>query len=302
MPIADWAVPFLLTSKVYTNAPEPGGVAPDPLPINALVTFPGGDQGIYYLRPDGCTLTNSVRQTKDNVPQEDGAILHRRFLAGMEMNLAIQLWDNENQIACDDLLQDMHDTLMGYLYGLLNADDNEGRISWTPVGQSARMLDDIRLLTYPTESQTPGGPYEIGVSVDCALPYSENLTQLAPAVPGTVINLGNRPTYPVWQIYNGTGANLAFTLTNTTTGDKFTFNDALPGCADIAAGEYVEIDTFRNSVTKVAGAVLTNVAAGVQMVDSDFFLIPPGSNTITCVASTGSIGASSKALINASWA
>jgi hypothetical protein len=311
MPLADWTVPFNLTSKVYTNHPIPLGTAPDPLPINSAVTFPGGDAGIYFLRPDGCSLQNQVRQTKEFVPQQDGAILHRRFLAGMEMNLAIQLWDTADKVACFSLLQDMLDTLMGYLYGLLNAGDNEGRISWTPEGESTRMLDDIRLLSYPVESQQPGGPYEIGVTLDCALPYAENLTQLAPAVPGTVINYGNRTTFPVWQIYNGSGANFAFTLTNSTTSESFAFDDSLPGCANVGVGEYVEIDTFRNSVTKVkpaavapvtAADVLSNVAAGVAMLDTGFFLLVPGSNVITLTATTGSIGASSKGLINAAWA
>lgn len=301
MPLADWTVPFALTSALYS---------PTPLDINTPVTFTSGT-GIFLLRLDGCTLTNQVRQTKDFVPQQDGAILHRRFTAGMEMSLAIQLWENDTQIACDTLLQEMLDDLMGYLYNLINAGDNEGRISWVPSGGSSvsstsRMLDDIRLLSYPTESQQPASPYEINVTVDCALPYAEDLTQLAPSVAGgggTVVNNGNRPTYPVWQVYNGFGANLAFTLTNTTTGDSFSFDDSLPGCADIASGEYVEIDTFRNTATKVAaGPTLSNVAAGVVMTTSDFFLVPPGSNTITLVATTGSIGGSSSCLINAAWA
>jgi hypothetical protein len=168
------------------------------------------------------------------------------------------------------------------------------------------MLDDIRLLSYPAESQQPGSPYEITVTVDCALPYAEDLTQLSPSVAGgggTVINNGNRPTYPVWQIYNGMAAPFWFELTNTTTGDILAFNDALPGCADIGSGEYVEIDTFRNSITKVAaGPTLSNVAAGLIMTGSDFFSIPPGSNTITLTALAGSIGASSRCLINSAFA
>jgi hypothetical protein len=300
MPLADWTVPFSLTSAVYSATP---------LAFNTPVVFPSGT-GTYFLRSDGCSLDNQVRQTKDFVPQADGSILHRRFVAGMEMSLAIQMWEGTDNVACDSLLQEMLDDLMGYLYGLLNAGDNEGRISWVPEGGSSatstsRMLDDIRLLSYPKESQQSAA-YEVTVTIDCALPYSEDLTQLAPSIAGgggTVINNGNRPTYPVWQVYNGSGANLAFTLTNTTTGDSFSFDDSLPGCANIASGEYVEIDTFRNSVTKVAaGPTLSNVAAGVVMTTSDFFSIPPGSNTITLVATTGSIGGASQALINAAFA
>jgi hypothetical protein len=38
------------------------------------------------------------------------------------------------------------------------------------------------------------------------------------------------------------------------------------------------------------------------MLDTGFFLLVPGSNVITLTATTGSIGASSKGLINAAWA
>ena len=302
MPLADWTVPFELTSAPYAAATT--------LSFNTPVVFTSGT-GTFFLRGDGCGLNNQVRQTKEFVPQEDGAILHRRFLGGMEMSLAVQLWQDTETIACDTLQKEMLDTLMGYAYGLLNAGDNQGRISWMPSGGSStastsRMLDDLRLLSYPVESQQPGSPYEVSFTVDCALPYAEDLTPLNPGISGgggTVVNYGNRSSYPVWQVYNGSGAHLAFTLTNTLTGDSFSFDDTLPGCADIASGEYVEIDTFRNSATKVAaGPVLSNVAAGVVMTTSDFFLIPPGSNTITLVASTGSIGGSSQCLINSAWA
>lgn len=295
MGIADWTVPFRLTSSVYTNHPEPGGIATSPLPINEVITFNSGE-GIYRLRTDGCSLTNVVRQTKDYVPQADGAILHRRFLGGMEMTLAVQMWQ-PGTIACDAILQEMVDTLEGYLYGLLNAGDNEGRIAWEPVGGASgapgsngyRMLDDIRLLSYPTESQQKGSALEMVFTLDCDRPYAQDETQLNPAIPGTVTNYGNKPTYPVWQIYSG-----SFTLVNTTTGDQFSFNDAQPGCPNVGAG-YVEIDTFRNTI--YLNGTGANLKPGIVMVDSDFFTLPPGANVITCAGA----GGGSVCLVNAAW-
>jgi hypothetical protein len=293
MGVADFSVPFNLTSTVYTNAPIPGSVAPNPLPINQTITFPGGDLIVYRLKPDSCSLTNIVRETKDYVPQGDGAILHRRFTGGMEMPLTFQMWQPNDKIACDELLQEMIDTLMGYLYGLLNAGDNAGRISWTPTGMATRMLDDIRLLNYPVESQAAGAPYEIACVVDCALPYAENLTQLGPTIPGVVVNLGNRPTFPVWKVF---GPFTAFTLTNTTTGDTFQYDGALPGAVGVGGGSYLEIDTFRNTLyLNGSGA---NLKPGVVMVNSDFSPLPPGNNTITIPG----VGAASVGLINAAWA
>lgn len=284
MPIADWTVPFSLTSAVYSATL---------LPFNEAFSFSAGS-GIYLLREDACSLNTDVRSTKDNVPQADGSILHCRYLTGMEMNLTVQLWENQANPACDQLQQEMMDTLMGYLYGLLNAGDNQGRISWTPNGGSSatstqRMLDDIRLLTYPVETHT-GVLAELAFTVDCALPYAEDLTQLAPSIPGTVVNAGNRPTYPVWQIYSGN-----FILTNTTTGDTFAFDDSQPGCPDVGAG-YVEIDTFRN--TAYLNGNLANLKPGIVMDSSDFFSIPPGTHTITCPG----VGGASRGLINPAWA
>ena len=299
MPLADWSVPFELTSTVYSGTM---------LSINSQTA-----NGLYLLRPEGCSLVNQVRSTKEFVPQEDGAILHRRFAAGMEMTLAIQLWESPTQIACDTLLQEMLDTLMGYLYGLLNAGDNEGRIQWLPDGLSStassyRMLDDIRLASYPAESQQPGSPYEIVVTVDCERPYAEDATQVSESMSGgtgTIVNYGNRPLYPVWKIY---GPFASVTITNTTDPDapQFVWDESLPGAgAAITNAQYLEIDTFRNTVTKVAaGPVLSNAAAGIDMLNSEFFTIPPGSNAITVSYTAGNTtnNNSSLALINSAFA
>jgi hypothetical protein len=293
MPLADWSVPFSLRSTPYD---------PADLLINQQTA-----SGLYLLRPDGCTLANKTRASNEFVPQEDGMILHRRFLAGMQMQLAIQLWEDNEHTACGTLLQTMHDTLMGYLYGLINAGDNEGRIVWTPDGYANRMLDDIRLLTYPTEKQDAGAPYEIGVVLDCELPYSEDETQLQPVVTGTVANAGNRYTYPVWQIY---GPFAGFTITDTTSDpdEVLTWDGTQSGAGGaVAMGDYIEIDTFRNSITKVVTSsppdVLSNVLAGLVMASSDFFVIQPGNTTITVsYTSGGSSNASSRGLINSAWA
>jgi hypothetical protein len=283
------------------------------LSINTSVLLPSGDRGTFFLRPDGCQLNATVRSTKDNVPQADGSILHRRFLTGMEMNLAVQMWEDEDKIACDVLLEEMLDVFMGYSYGLLNACDNEGRMAWLPTGLSSasssyRMLEDIRLLTYPVESQQPGSPYELGLTVDSVWPYAADLTQLTPSLSGgsgTVVNSGNRPTYPVWKIY---GPYDAFVLTDTsvTPNAVIRWDQTLPGAGNaLSNAEYIEIDTFRNTVTKfAAGPVLSNVVAGIDMTASEFFTISPGSHSITVSYTSGNAtnNNSSVALINAAWA
>lgn len=286
MPLANWNVPFELTSALYSSTR---------LPINSPFAFPAGT-GQLNLRHDGCSINTVVRSTKNPVPQADGDILHRRFTTGTQMNLAIQFWDNRlGEVACGELLQSMLDTTLGYLFALINAGDNEGRISWTPEGENARMLDDIRLLSYMTGAQpAEGGQFELGVTLDCALPYVEDLTQLAPTLPGTVVNAGNRPTYPVWRI---DGPFTTMTLTNSTTTESFSYNNGQPGAPTIGSGDILEIDTFLNSVTKIeTGPVLTNAFAGMVLPSSEFFLIDPGSPSIALSGASSGTG-----LINSAW-
>lgn len=287
MPIADWTVPFELTSGVFAGATT--------LPINQQTA-----SGIYLLREDGCSLQNTVRATKENIPQEDGAILHRRFLAGMEMNLAVQFWQDTSNLACDDLLQTMYDDLMGYLYGLLNAGDNQGRISWSPAGGSSatstqRMLDDIRLFSYPTEAHQKGFPMELSFTLDCALPYAEDLTQSTVALNDTgviVTNSGNRPTYPVWKMNGGGGT---YSITDLTTGEFFEYDPNFPNAPDLDSGDYIEINTFRDTAYKNGDGA--NCKPGINMEASAFFPLSPGDHMI--VLGSGTTGT---ALWNNSWA
>lgn len=275
MPLASWSVPFSLTSALYSGSP---------LSINTVTA-----SGIYLLRPDGCALRTSVRSVKDDIPQADGSILHRRFVSGMEMDLAIQLWSTTDVPACNEQAQVMLDELLGYLRGLLNAGDNEGRISWSPDGDDDRMLDDIRLLTYPEESLADGGAIEIAVTVDTPFPYSMDVTQLSPSLATgntVVVNAGNTDTWPVFQIDD---ASSSFTLTNST----------LPGSPSFiydgaAFSGYAEIDMFRNTIYQNGDE--TNLKAGVDVLNSEFFHLAPGNNTINLTSTTGT------ALINAAWA
>lgn len=290
MPIADWSVPFSLTSTVYDA---------NPLPINELI--PGF--GIYILRPDGCSLRTSVRSTKEDIPQADGSILHTRYLTGMEMTLAVQLWENEELPACNEVAQEMLDTFMGYMYGLLNAGDNEGRIVWTPDGENDRMLDDIRLFSYPEESLTDGGILELTTTIDTRFPYSMDETELQVTLDASevVLNAGNRPTYPVFKI---SGPFTGFTMVNTTTGQQMVYDGTRLGAAAVAAGDFIEFDMLRNTAylgTYPGAGDQDNMKPGIDPINSEFFPLAVGPNTITLTRTEGgAIGGF--ALVNAAWA
>jgi hypothetical protein len=317
MPIPDWTVPFWLRSYVYASDPTPGGVADDSpgLPINQTIAdFEGEGQGIYLLRQEGCSLVNGgVRMTKEHVPQGDGDILHRRFVSGSEITLAVQMWQTTNKPACDELLQVMSDTLMGYAYGLLNAGDNEGRVIWTPAGEATRMLDDCQLLSYPVSSQSAREAYELVFSLDSPWPYAmdsvqdpaDNLPNLSTAA-SSIVNGGNRSSYPVILLYGDLSGTDLQTVTNVTTGEFFQYDCAQPGSPNIDVGgnEWLEIDMFKNTVYKVVSTgggapfTLSNAEAGIVMDTSTFFTLAPGTNNVvlTLGSSTG------KCLSNSAWA
>ena len=283
MPLADWTVPFELTSALFD---------PNPLPIN---TDTGS--GIYLLRPEGCSLGPTVRATKEDIPQASGSILHDRYLTGTEMTLAVQLWGTINQPACDtpDLQQEMLDTFMGYAAHLLNAGDNEGRISWAPSGTSERMLDDIRLLSYPT-GELLEGVLELTMTIDTRFPYSMELTELQAPLDASeiVMNIGNLPTYPVFQL---DGPFSTLILANTTTGAQWTYDAALPGAASVGPTDYIEIDTFRN--TAYLNGNGANMKAGIDPLTAEFFPLAVGANTLTL---SGDGPLTGLALVNGAYA
>lgn len=294
MPIADWTVPFLLTSQVYSS---------DLLPFNTNVAtvLPSGSTGYYFLNESSCSLTNSVRETKDNIPQANGSILHRRWVQGMEMNLAVQLWQTPDDIACDDLQQEMLDFLMGYLYGLLNAVDNQGRISWVPSGVEARMLDNLRLLSYPVESHPPGSPMELTFSLDTQYPYelalTQRLTTITSGGSAVLVNTGTVPVHPVIQVNMNNTVPIAapcadFILTDNF--DAFEWTSSLPGSAVIASGDYAELDSFRN--TMFLNGDEANLSPGIDMLVSEYLTLYPGSNTISIT------GTDCDVLWNPGWA
>lgn len=280
MPLADWSVPFELTSALYSGTD---------LPINTAAAT-----GIYLLRPDGCSLATSVRATKEDMPQASGSILHPRYLTGMEMTLVVQLWETTQVAACNETSQVMLDEIMGYVAALLNAGDNQGRIVWTPDGESSRMLDDIRLLTYPEESITDGGITELTFTVDTRFPYAMEETELQVVLDASevVTNLGNTYTYPVIRV-NGTFT--GFTLSNTTTGAQLVYDGTRPGATGVTSPSYIELDMFRN--TAYLNGSGANMKAGIDPLLSEFFPLAPGANTITLTGAPSGL-----ALINGAWA
>ncbi len=244
--------------------------------------------GIYLLIQDGCNVNIDVRSTTDNVPQADGSILHTRFLTGSTVQLTVQLWETANKLACEgELLVEMLDNLSGALRSLLNAGDNEGRLAWEIDGGNERMLDDVRLLVYP--SFTPGPPPTVTFTLDSAFPYAQDLNQtrtgVADGVPVLIDNSGSADYHPVFLVNQLNGvvspsSVSTFTITNVTTGQQFVYDDSLPGAVPISAGGFwAEINTFKNTI--YLNGNLTNLKAGVDEVNSEYPVLEVGNNLIS---------------------
>ncbi len=243
--------------------------------------------GIYLVDQGGCDFHIDVRSTTDNVPQADGSILHTRFLTGVTIPMTIQLWETRNELACHgELLVEMLDNLSGALRSLLNAGDNEGRLAYQVDGQNDRMVDDVRLLVYPTF--TPGPPPTVTFTIDSRYPYAQDLTQqrttFLNGVPQSIDNTGTAGYWPVFQVNRAAGVtNTAavndFTIQNITTGIDFVYSSSNPGADPISAGgHYAEIDTFGNTIYLDGDGA--DLAAGITELESDYWPLVTGENDI----------------------
>jgi hypothetical protein len=257
-----WAVPYQFT---VTN-PYSGF-----LELNVQLA-----DRLYALDQQACKMRQAVRATVDHVPQSDGDILHHRFLTGVQMVLAIQLWENATTPACDDLLAEMLDEVTGSFRSLLNTVDNDGRISWEVPGQNDRMLDDLRLLVYP--EQVVGNVLTtVVVTVDTAFPYAQDLTQQNPTVSDggstTITNTGTADYYPVYLVSKAGGTS-AFTITNAATGEAFTYSGTT-----IPNGSYLELNSFNN--TAFLNGDGADLLDGVDIQTTLFPLLQIGGNLMS---------------------
>lgn len=270
---AEWDIPFTLTS--------PSGT----LQLNATT----GDR--YLLVPQQCDMGADVRAETDNVPQGDGSILHHRFETGYHCRLAIQLWV-DGAPACDEDLVRMMDTLNLHVRGLLNAGDNEGRLSWEPSGYpttGARMLDDIRLAERLTATLSPEGIVVCTFAVDSAYPYAMDLTQTMTSIANggsdTLTNEGTTDFYPVVKIF-GTADRILFGTT--TLGAVLIWDQTYPGTPTLAGGDYIEFDFFRN--TAYLNGDEGNRMSGIDFELTEFFPLEPGGNLVTLAVPVGAGG------------
>lgn len=270
MPIADWDVLFELVT--------PEG--------SLFFNEPAQNEGYFLTDKAGCESGTEVRATISNVPQSDGAILHNGFLSGFAVRFTMQYLVDRKTWACattDPTSQDMNDLLGKHLRSILNGG---GRLLYSPTGQPRRLLDDLQLVEKVVVTEGNG---MTGVQFGLVSPFpytidfEQTLTQLSAGSPSaTLDNAGSSLFWPVFKVY---GPFDTFELENADALDqdgnpkRIVYNELLPGAVPIAGGDYIEIDTFRNTVyLNGAGA---SRKAGINIIRSDFFELVVGDNLIS---------------------
>lgn len=271
--IVEWTVPFTLTTAA-------GAISLS------------GSTG-YKFDQTRCDAGADLRVVRNNIPQEDGWILGHVFAEGYQMRLAIQPWETDTSPACDTNLRQMTDDLAIHLWALRDPGSG-GRIEWIPSGAAARMLDQIKIIEREKVSIDATGIVTIEFTVATRYPYAmdtaEIVTNIAAGGSSILDNTGTAEFWPVFKVY---GPFSQFTLTNGETGLSIVYNSGLPGASSVGGGDYIEIDTFRN-VAYLNGDQ-ANMKPGIDMEQSDFWSIWPGTNNI------GISGASVDILWQAAW-
>lgn len=245
----------------------------------ADLDFNAADGSGMKLVPEQCVAKYDIRSSKDNIPQQDGSILHRRFKTGYEVGLTVQLWSTQDQIACGEALASYAEALDGALSSLLNPPDQYGRLKWTPAGAGTfpggRMFDDLRLLESPTPVQQAQGAMQVQFVLDTPFPYAIDQAERDIDVDGTVVITadGNSRYWPVVKVYAVGSPMTSFTLSNVDLGMSIQWDGAA-----VTVGEYVEVNMFNSTV--FLNGDETNLIAGVDPTTSDFFWLEPGDNQI----------------------
>lgn len=270
----DWETVFTIVSPA-------GNLA-----LNADI---GGGRS-YKVDPKKSVARRGVRVNTDNVPQGDGEIFHERFATGSELQLTVQLWDGNQNCACDEVLVDMYDDLRGILWSLLRPSEDGGRVVWTPAGKDARMIDAARLLSLSDpEEDAERGCTEITFIIDTPFPYAitqaEDVVAMSDGVSLTLPNDGNVEFYPVFKVYGPSGA---WSLENNDTGQIYLYNALRPGAASIGGGDYAEIDMFRGGLIYLNGDG-ANLKPAVDVEASDILTVAAGGSSYTLNGATADV-------------
>lgn len=269
MPIADWNCPARLITPEGT----------------LYFNNPAQTEGYYLQMKEACDGGADLRATRANVPQSGGSILNLGFDEGYLLKLGISYWADPQDPACettDPSLADMDDLLMLHLRSIENGG---GRYLFTPTGKPERLLDNLQLYQRPVisvEDGLTGVQFTLASPFPYTIDFTQQLTTLTAGSPSAVLdNTGTAPFFPVFKVYGPFDSFEIDTdqLDEMGNTQKILYQDILPGGDPVGPGNYIEIDTFRN--TAYLNGNGPSRKAGISIIVSDFFTLNPGNNTIS---------------------
>lgn len=287
MPIAEW-------ENIYSLITPEGTL---------LLNDETNPDGVFRTPKDGAESGTDVRSSGDPVPQGFGTIWHRGFANGYVIVLPVQYWVMQGTAsipACETTsptAQAMDDTLMRHYRSILAGG---GRLFYNPAGMPTRLADDLFAIAKAPLVEEAGNTHTV-ITFGSELPYlidfDQILTTLTSGSPSaTLTNTGTAPFYPVFKVY---GPFDYFELSNTTTDMQIVYDDSLPGADAISGGDYIEIDTFRNTVY-LNGSGDTR-KAGIYIPTSDFWTLEVGDNDVTLSGGGTAPGPTVDILWQAAW-
>jgi hypothetical protein len=279
--LVEWNIPFTLTSPYGTLAMSSGTG--------------------YVFDPARCSAGAAIRETRDDIPQASGGILHREYVSSYEMHIGLVFMDAPDSPACAASLREMWEALQLHLGGLLCEQQFEEddvvnrRIQWTPEGYGQdRLMVNVRLLEELKVVGVQDAQTTASFALHSPYPYVIDQTLTTTTITDgstvTITNPGNTPIYSDFKVY---GATSAFTYSNVTYGFDMIYDSSLPGAIPILGGDFAFFGHFANNV--FLNGNLDNLIAGVDIENSDFFPLMPGANDITIN------GADMDVLWNAGW-
>lgn len=317
MPNVQWSdIPFALET--------PEGSGADALAFNPFldITNPvthfsriAGPQ--WILLPEKCQAGSAKRVARDNTPQKGGEVIHRKFKAGLVIQLGLLAVNVksapalpgsvEYEPACDADLVDLFDLLIGHLDSIENAD---GRLTWAPSGKPARMMDAARWLG--PEGGGAGAFTSVLTEIDtvvftaaqfallCPFPYAMDAAQTITCVGGptpncsgsssvaVATNNGTTGFYPVLRVY-GPSSSFQIVRTSILTGEtqSFVYEASLPRASSIPSGEFIELDFFRE--TAYFNGSGANAKPGIDVLNSDFWALEKGDNILAITGATADV-------------
>jgi hypothetical protein len=260
-----------------------------------------GNGGFLLLRREECRMGFALRSTVDDVSADDGSIVHKVLASGYEVRLSAELWDQPGvdgtagAPASGAVLVDLNDLLMRHLNRCRG--DGLGRFLWTPSGAAQRMVDDL-WWTDNEESSNGGGNDQLWVvswGMRSPFPYAQDAAEITDTITDgnsdTLTNDGTAAIYPVIKIY---GPATDVTITNDANDGVIHYDSTQPGAVAIGGGDYVEVDTFRQ--TAFLNGDVANRLPGIDPFVTEFFKLEIGANLI------GVTGADIDVLWQSAWA